>query len=181
MRVRTFHAEVHEQTAAPDIASMRASKHNGHDDHSDTTPHQNATIAAPATETPPVSTTMKCVSSLLVQFFVVYAGLAVSRTITMFTGGVMGSAAAEEIFNGAKETVNLAPPIGVLFVATRMRALQLSDDDPDTYDLPQSWCQSAMVACTLSVTWGTVMYFMSALSMPKLPTEGTQVGEQVAS
>merc|ERR1719478_550607 len=126
---------------------------------------------------------MKCVSSLLVQFFVVYAGLAVSRTITMFTGGVMGSAAAEEIFNGAKETVNLAPPIGVLFVATRMRALQLSDDDPDTYGLPQSWCQTAMVACTLSVAWGTIMHFVSGLSnfMPKLPTEGTQVGEQVAT
>merc|ERR550537_1042356 len=62
-----------------------------------------------------------------------------------------------------------------------MRALQLTDDDPDKYDLPQSWCQSAMVACTLSVAWGTIMHFVSGLSnyMPKLPTDGTPVASMV--
>merc|ERR550537_545661 len=62
-----------------------------------------------------------------------------------------------------------------------MRALQLTDDDPDKYDLPQSWCQSAMVACTFSVAWGTIMHFVSGLSnfMPKLPTDGTEVATMV--
>merc|ERR1719230_1304412 len=115
----------------------------------------NATTAS--AETPPVSTTMKCVSCLVAQFFVVYTGLAVARTVTMLTGGALGSAAAEKIFEGARESVNIAPALGTLLVATRMRALQLSDDQPDAYGLPQGWCQKAMVACTLSVAWGTIM------------------------
>merc|ERR1719159_1709159 len=146
-------------------------------------PPNSTTVVATSAETPPVSTTMKCVSCLVLQFFVVYTGLAVSRTITMFTeGGALGSAAAEKIFEGAKETVNLAPPVSVLFVATRMRALQLSDDDPDKYGLPQSWCQWGMVACTLSIAWGTIMHFVSGVShhMPKLPTDDTLVATLVA-
>merc|ERR1719321_398538 len=140
------------------------------------TSQNKTTVSAANVETPPVSTTMKCVSCLVLQFFVVYTGLAVSRTITMFTeGGMLGSAAAEQIFEGAKDTVNLAPPVSVLFVATRMRALQLSDDDPDKYGLPQSWCQWGMVACTLSIAWGTILHFLSGISshVPKLFTEGT--------
>ena len=33
--------------------------------------------------------------------------------------------------------VNFAPMLSVLFVGTRMRALQLSQGQPDEYDLPQ--------------------------------------------
>ena len=47
--------------------------------------------------------------------------------------------------------VNFAPMLSVLFVGTRMRALQLSQGQPDEYDLPQS---SARVSWLVSsVCW----------------------------
>merc|ERR1719456_2090062 len=175
LRLRTTDLDAHERSESPHYLAARA--------HIMATPPPNSTtVVATSADTPPVSTTMKCVSCLVLQFFVVYTGLAVSRTITMFSeGGALGSAVAEKIFEGAKDTVNLAPPVSVLFVATRMRALQLSDDDPDKYGLPQSWCQWGMVACTLSIAWGTIMHFVSGIShhMPKLPTEGTAVASMV--
>merc|ERR1719421_502955 len=47
--------------------------------------------------------------------------------------------------------------LSVLFLGTRMRALQLSGGDPDAHDLPQPWVKMAMQSCAWSVLIQTLM------------------------
>jgi hypothetical protein len=84
---------------------------------------------------PPVSTTMKCVINLTIQYFLVYTAVAVVRTYNQLSGAPLKALA--QTLTAATATVNFAPMLSVLFVGTRMRALQLSQGQPDEYDLPQ--------------------------------------------
>merc|ERR1719335_285246 len=85
---------------------------------------------------------------------------------------------APKILEAACTTVNYAPMLSVLFLGTRMRALQLSGGDPDAHDLPQPWVKMAMQSCAWSVLVQTVMVVAVPLVMgapAKVSEDGTPV------
>jgi len=129
--------------------------------------------------TPPVSTTMKCVINLTIQYFVGYTALAVVRTYNELNNAAPLTF-APKILEAACTTVNYAPMLSVLFLGTRMRALQLSGGNPDAYDLPQPWVKNAMQCCAWSVLIQTLMVVAVPLVMggePKVDSDGTPIVE----
>merc|ERR1719218_81837 len=71
--------------------------------------------------------------------------------------GVPGrSSKHSDIFQLAAYTVNFAPMLSILFVGTRMRALQINPRDGN----PQEWAQTCMYMCTYSVLVQTLLVVM---------------------
>ena len=66
--------------------------------------------------------------------------------------------AAKDAVESAKATVQFAPMLAVLFIATRMRALQMTDNQ----GAPQGWVQDGMYLAT----WSILIQFMMCLIMP---------------
>merc|ERR1719263_1848834 len=107
--------------------------------------------------TPPLSPTMQCVLNLCFQYFLIYGLLWVYITVEdfmSFVGSPIGTngwmASARDAIESAKSTV--------LFVATRMRALQMTDNK----GAPQGWVQDGMYLAT----WSIMIQFMMCLIMP---------------
>merc|ERR1719450_2088797 len=75
--------------------------------------------------------------------------LALIRTVNNFTGGSL--IGIQKILETATTTVTYAPMLSVLFLGTRMRAIQLSQGQTEKYQLPQPWVQQAMYICTYAV------------------------------
>merc|ERR1719409_1121240 len=141
--------------------------------------HKGAAVAGEEHVTPEVSTTMKCVINLTIQYFVVYTALAVVRTYNELNNAAPMTT-APKILEAACTTVNYAPMLSVLFLGTRMRALQLSGGNPDAYDLPQPWVKNAMQCCAWSVLIQTLMVVAVPLVMggePKVGEDGTPIVE----
>jgi hypothetical protein len=109
--------------------------------------------------TPPVSPTMQCVLNLTFQFFFIYLLLWIYYTIEDFAGLDMSIlATAKDAIESAKATVQFAPMLSVLFVATRMRALQLTQNR----GAPQVWVQDGMYLAS----WAVLIQFLMCLLMP---------------
>merc|ERR1719506_1622554 len=75
--------------------------------------------------TPPISVTMQCVINLTVQFFTVFLLIWVCITVKEFTqqrGNLL-----HQTMENAKATVAFCPMLSILFVGTRMLALQLTN------------------------------------------------------
>merc|ERR1719181_1443458 len=108
--------------------------------------------------TPPLSPTMQCVLNLAFQYFLIYALLWVFITVEDFMGGALNLEKAKEAIESAKSTVQFAPMLAVLFIATRMRALQLTDNK----GAPQGWVQDGMYLAT----WSILIQFIMCLVMP---------------
>jgi hypothetical protein len=106
--------------------------------------------------TPPLSPTMQCVLNLAFQYFLIYALLWIFITLKDFTGYELTS--AMQAIETAKSTVAFAPMIAVLFIATRMRALQMTDNK----GAPQGWVQDGMYLAT----WSILLQFIMCLIMP---------------
>lgn len=126
----------------------------------------------------PVSTTLKCISSLCLQFFAIYTALMVVKGIALLQNQSQPSN-AEKIIMAATYTVAQAPMLCVLFLGTRMRAIQISGGQTEKYGLPQWWVQMAMYICTYSVLAQLIMVFVLPLvtgQMPKSPDEESQIG-----
>ena len=141
--------------------------------------HKGAAAAGEEHPTPEVSTTMKCVINLTIQYFIVYTSLAVVRTYNELNNAAPLTA-APKILEAACTTVNYAPMLSVLFLGTRMRALQLSGGNPDAYDLPQPWVKNAMQICAWSVLVQTLMVVAVPLVLggePKVDEDGTPIIE----
>jgi hypothetical protein len=98
---------------------------------------------------PEVSPTLWCVMGLGVQFFLIYTCLAVIRTVNQFSSDAF--AGAQKVFEAASTTVNSAPMLCVLFLAARMRAIQLTQGETEKYHLPQPWVQKAMYIASYCV------------------------------
>merc|ERR1719253_341627 len=77
--------------------------------------------------TPQVSPTMQCVMNLAFQYFLIYLLLWIFYTVETFVTHPKLELAREAI-QSAKGTVAFAPMLSVLFIATRMRALQITDN-----------------------------------------------------
>jgi hypothetical protein len=96
---------------------------------------------------PPVSPAVSCVMNLTWQFFFVYLGVAICRTIAQVSGPSMGLDKMIGVFTMAKHTVNFAPMLAILFIGTRMRALQM---DPKNGN-PPVWAQRCFYLCTYAL------------------------------
>merc|ERR1719472_667410 len=109
--------------------------------------------------TPPLSPKMQCVLNLVFQYFIIYLLLWVYYTVEDFVGLDMSIlAAAKDAIEGAKATVQFAPMLSVLFIATRMRALQMTQNK----GAPQGWVQDGMYLAS----WAVLIQFMMCLLMP---------------
>merc|ERR1719171_2176035 len=135
------------------------------------------TDPAPPSEggcTPPVSTTMKCVINLAIQYFILYSALAFVRSFCELTGSQLPTITTT--LNAACMTVNYAPMLSVLFLGTRMRAVQLSGGEPDKYHLPQPYVKTAMWLCVCAVQIQTLVVLALPIvsgGAPKVAKDGT--------
>merc|ERR1719409_1255075 len=107
--------------------------------------------------TPPISPTMQCVINLTVQFFFVYGLLWVVLTLKQFKVEIPGFGAIQNAMEAARATVMYAPMLAILFVATRMRALQITQQK----GAPQGWAQDGMYMAT----WAVAIQFWMCLAM----------------
>jgi len=125
-------------------------------------------------QTPPLSPTMQCVLNLAFQYFLIYGLLWLFITVEDFTSIDLSS--VKDAVDSAKSTVQFAPMLAVLFIATRMRALQMTDNKGS----PQGWVQDGMYLAT----WSILIQFLMCLIMPvftnKRYTPDTLDGSQKA-
>merc|ERR1719359_1079031 len=106
--------------------------------------------------TPPISVTMQCVINLTVQFFIVYTLIWVAVTVKEFTGWEWHF--ITNSMENAKGTIVFCPMLSILFVATRMRAMQLTK----WKGAPQGWAQDGMYMAT----WAILLQFLMVLLIP---------------
>merc|ERR1719217_31005 len=99
----------------------------------------------PKDEIPPVSPAVACTVILATQFFILYFAVQVSKTVTDFLKVDMSK--IELACITATNAMNFAPMLAVLFIAARMRALQM---DP-LNGAPQPWAQNCFYACTYAL------------------------------
>merc|ERR1719207_204391 len=108
-------------------------------------------------KTPPVSPTMQCVINLTVQFFFIYLLLWIFLTLDQFGVNLTGQNVIADAMEAARQTVQYAPMLAILFVATRMRALQITNQK----GAPQGWAQDGMYMAT----WAVAIQFWMCLAM----------------
>lgn len=101
----------------------------------------------PNTGSLPVSPAVSCTINLCVQFFTIQLFLAIVRTVRNLHGSSVRLQGYEESLKLASFTVQMAPMLCILFIAARMRALQM---DPAS-GAPQEWAQICFYLCTYSV------------------------------
>merc|ERR1719321_1639761 len=104
----------------------------------------------------PVSPTMHCVTNLSFQYFFIYIVLWVLITVEDLTSWKFEG--IRDAVESAKSTVQFAPMLCVLFIATRMRALQISDNK----GAPQGWAQDGMYMAS----WALLVQFLMCLLVP---------------
>ena len=93
----------------------------------------------------PVSTSMKCVISLTILYFVIYTGIALVRTI----GDIIktGYSHCESILKSAMYTVAYTPMLAILSLARRMLVTWLTQGKGN----PPEYVQAAMCCATYLV------------------------------
>jgi len=115
----------------------------------------------------PISPTMQCVINLTFQFFFVYIWIWAAITIKEFTGYEW--ALMSQTMENCKGVVMFCPMLAILFVATRMLALQLTDSK----GAPQGWAQDGMYMAT----WSLLIQFVMVLVTPCATGEPAHVDE----
>merc|ERR1719217_889490 len=105
----------------------------------------------------PVSPMMQCVINLSFQYFFIYILLWIFITVEDFFPDMKLDFVRDAI-ESAKSTVQFAPMLCVLFIATRMRALQITDNK----GAPQGWAQDGMYLAS----WALLIQFLMCLVMP---------------
>jgi len=123
---------------------------------------------------PPVSTAISCVLILVAAFFGVYFLHAVTAVYNHWLKETVSGMKLEWVLTRVQDSVNLAPMLSVLFIALRMRALQIN---PRTGSA-QTWAMNCMVA-------STVFLLLKVFSMVVIPMcdvqsskiNGTGIGE----
>merc|ERR1719267_81447 len=73
-----------------------------------------------------VSTTMKCVINLTLQYMIIYSALAVCRTCADAFGWEFSTVPVVNILNQCTNTINYCPMAACMFLAIRMRVIWLS-------------------------------------------------------
>ena len=90
---------------------------------------------------PPVSPAVACTMNLSFQYFFIHILLWIFITVEGFIP-YYDLSFIKDVIETAKTTVQFAPMLCVLFIATRMRALQISKNK----GAPQGWAQDGMSA-----------------------------------
>merc|ERR1719506_935617 len=106
---------------------------------------------------PLISPTMQCVINLTVQFFFVYGLLWIFITLKQFKVEIPGFNTVQNAMEAARATVQFCPMLAILFVGTRMRALQITQQK----GAPQGWAQDGMYMAT----WAVAIQFWMCLAM----------------
>merc|ERR550537_2175772 len=106
--------------------------------------------------TPPISVTMQCVINLTVQFFVIYTIIWIAITVKELTGWEWHF--ITNAMENAIGTIAFCPMLSILFVATRMRAMTLTN----WKGAPQGWAQDGMYM----TTWSILLQFLMVLLIP---------------
>merc|ERR1719502_1215953 len=107
-------------------------------------------------KTIPVSPMMQCVINLAFQYFFIYILLWIFITVEDFFS--TDFTFVKDAVESAKATVQFAPMLCVLFIATRMRALQITDQQ----GAPQKYVQDGMYLAT----WAVILQFTMCIVMP---------------
>merc|ERR1719269_215912 len=110
---------------------------------------------------------MQCVMNLTVQYFFIYLVLFLCITAQTLLGESALLGYVISIFESARMTVMFAPMLSMLFIGTRMRALQLTKATDGTIPPtagPQGWAQDGMFLST----WSCLIQVIMALVVPIL-------------
>jgi hypothetical protein len=106
---------------------------------------------------PPVPPALAATINLLVQYFIIALAYQLSDTMQKLKvppPEIWHKAYA--ILSQAMTTVNFAPMLSILFIGTRMRALQI---DP-VNGSPQEWAQTCFYVCAYSVLGQTILVIL---------------------
>mmetsp|Transcript_24071 Transcript_24071/g.58495 ORF Transcript_24071/g.58495 Transcript_24071/m.58495 type:complete len:741 (+) Transcript_24071:120-2342(+) len=98
---------------------------------------------------PKVSTTMWCLLILATTYFSVFTTRFLLRTLNsdyLMKGAFAG---AEACLSASITYVMMAPMLGILFLCTRMRAIQLAQGQTEVFGLPQPYVKTAMAFATV--------------------------------
>merc|ERR1719331_2134962 len=109
--------------------------------------------------------------NLCAQYFTVYLGIALLQTYHNFNPKTEMSAKLQGVLQMAVNTVNFAPMLCILFIGTRMRALQISQNAGS----PPWWTQQAMFFCTYAVLLQVCMVLLLPFftgGSPKVDEDG---------
>merc|ERR1719321_2189868 len=112
---------------------------------------------------PEVSPAVGCTVALSIAFFSVYLLMAISRSYTQFV----------EVMAMAANSMVMAPMLCVLFLACRMRALQM---DP-MHGNPQRWAQNCFYACTYAIIVQTCVAVFVPLCLGGKMSKGRTEGD----
>merc|ERR1719230_289715 len=118
-----------------------------------TNPMESVPVVGQQFAVNPVSTSMQCVISLSIQFFVIYTALAICRTAADAFGLKYDNLPIQKILQTATLTVIFAPMLAILFLACRMRVTQLTKGKGN----PPEWVQMCMYFCTYAVLCMTLI------------------------
>merc|ERR1719284_519445 len=120
----------------------------------------------------PMAPAVGATVTLTIMFFIVYAGVAVLRTFGQLTGNAAWPA-LETALLAATAAMNFAPMLSILFLAARMRALQM---DP-VNGAPQAWAQSCFYMCAYAVMFQTILSVAVPLVMSGKVKKGSTEGD----
>merc|ERR1719364_106111 len=126
--------------------------------------------------TPPISPAMQCVMNLTVQYFFIYLALWICITAQQIFGDAPVWDKAIAIFDAGRATVMFAPMLSMLFIGTRMRALQLTKATDGTIPPtagPQGWAQDGMFLST----WSVLVQVLMAILVPILTGSTPEMDE----
>merc|ERR1719261_1518656 len=128
----------------------------------------------PGDKIPPVSPAVQCVMILSCQYFLVYGGIQVCKSIIEFAGDLFGyTHTLQEALNTATLSINFAPMLAILFIGARMRALQM---DP-VNGKPQTWAQNCFFACTYALLVQTILCVSIPVVLGGKVKKGTTEGD----
>eukprot|EP00397_Hematodinium_sp_SG-2012_P009882 GEMP01009980.1.p1 GENE.GEMP01009980.1~~GEMP01009980.1.p1 ORF type:complete len:893 (+),score=228.31 GEMP01009980.1:67-2745(+) len=127
--------------------------------------------------TPDLSPAMGCVMNLTIQYFAVFLMLFVCQTLGMLMKRT--NARVMKTLLAAKATVMFCPMLSVLFVGTRMRALQLTNQKGS----PQCWAQDAMHVATYAVLGQLFMTLLigALVGAPRMDKDGNPIVPEISS
>jgi len=109
----------------------------------------------------PVSTSMLCIVNLVSQFMVVYTLVFILQTLNQLK--ILNREQEQKSLATVADTVFFVPMLCILFLAVRVRAVHLTQGDPEAYDLPQWWVKDSMIGATFSTAALTLCVFLTTV------------------
>jgi len=117
---------------------------------------------------PPVGMISVVIVMVATIYFVLFAALAAARSAQRMSGRG-GTAKALEAAVGA---VDLAPMLCLVFLAVRIRALQLSQGRPSLYHLPPDWVIFSMGLCVVMLAARVALVLLCTIVSGRVPDTG---------